>query len=211
LNQAVKIYGTGQRILQLQRSAKKTAREPFSNTEKGELEIIKVDLAAAVLDFSLSYEDEIAYTEEGKPYFRMHKECCYNLSHSGQYAVCIIGDTPVGIDVEGRRPFRLNVAKRFFSPQECEWIMEPVNDAQEEQDKRKEQRFFRLWTLKEAYVKATGIGIGKGIKTIEFTPQSDNSDRLKFADVDLAEKFYMYEYEWDGYRIAAIISRRQVP
>ena len=79
----------------------------------------------------------------GKPALKYHPEICFSLSHSGDYAICTIGDKPVGNDIERERDGRLKVANRFFAKEELLWLYEA---GEEEQT----QRMFRLWTMKES-------------------------------------------------------------
>lgn len=79
----------------------------------------------------------------------------FNLSHSGRFAVLIIGDArPVGVDVEaaGRQADVLRIAERFFVRHECE-ALHAATDAE------RDPLFLRLWTAKEALMKATGLGM----------------------------------------------------
>ncbi|XP_020571066.1 uncharacterized protein LOC110018180 [Phalaenopsis equestris] len=81
----------------------------------------------------------------------------FNISHTSSLVACAVTvDVQVGIDVEDkRRRLRnelLSFARRFFSPNEVEFLhglTDPVTQQQE---------FIKLWTLKEAYVKALGRG-----------------------------------------------------
>lgn len=76
----------------------------------------------------------------------------FSLAHSGALVmVAVSAQAPVGADVEQMRPGLTEVA-RFFSPAEQDRLAalpEPQRDLE----------FFALWTLKEAYRKATGEGI----------------------------------------------------
>ena len=67
------------------------------------------------------------------------------------------------------------------------------------------ERFFRLWTLKEAYAKATGNGIAAEIHAASYVPDTD-SDGLCFADSETGKHFQIKEAEYDGLRIAAVLS-----
>ncbi|KAH0461778.1 hypothetical protein IEQ34_009353 [Dendrobium chrysotoxum] len=81
----------------------------------------------------------------------------FNISHSSSLVACAVTvDLQVGIDVEDKqRKLKhdvLSFARRFFSPNEVEFL-HGMSDPLIQQ-----QEFVKLWTLKEAYVKALGRG-----------------------------------------------------
>ncbi|XP_038886366.1 L-aminoadipate-semialdehyde dehydrogenase-phosphopantetheinyl transferase-like isoform X3 [Benincasa hispida] len=81
----------------------------------------------------------------------------FNISHSSSLIACgVTLHSPIGIDVEEKtRKIKNNIiafAKRFFSPNEIE-VLSAISDPE-----RQRQEFIKLWTLKEAYVKALGRG-----------------------------------------------------
>lgn len=90
---------------------------------------------------------------QGKPFFRYHPEISFSLSHSGDYALCSIGRGAIGNDIEMVKSGRLQVAERFFAKEEKEWIL------QAEGVPEMEDRMFRLWTMKESFLKVTGLGM----------------------------------------------------
>jgi 4'-phosphopantetheinyl transferase len=109
---------------------------------------------------------QFSYSPLGKPALTSNentKRICFNLSHSNEMALCAVTlNRSVGIDLEHIRPnFELeSLAKKIFSPKENKMLnFLPVSE--------KQNLFFNLWTLKEAYLKATGEGIG-GLSYIEF-------------------------------------------
>jgi 4'-phosphopantetheinyl transferase len=112
----------------------------------------------------------IDYTEEtpvikgkmGKPSLASRPDIHYNISHAHGIAACVVSDFECGIDCERVREYRPNVMKRAFSEKEREMVEKAPEDM-------KEQLFFRLWTLKEAYVKAIGTGISYPLNTAEFS------------------------------------------
>jgi len=80
---------------------------------------------------------------------------CFNLSHTRGLVVCLVGRRrEVGVDVEAIRTGRpwLELASRFFAPAEATALRRL--DAGEQPG-----RFLEYWTLKEAYVKARGLGV----------------------------------------------------
>jgi len=93
--------------------------------------------------------------EHGKPALR-DREIEFNASHSGDLvALAFARDTPVGVDVEGRRQLHdtLALARRYFSGEEVAMVEKASDTA---------DAFFAIWTAKEAIVKASGKGIGTG-------------------------------------------------
>ena len=96
---------------------------------------------------------ELHYGDNGKPYLTDEGHF-FNISHSGDYVVCAISDADIGVDVEGFSPVRPAVLRRCFIEDEQQWI---GNDP---------ERFFRLWTMKEAYMKLLGTGFSLPAKEI---------------------------------------------
>jgi 4'-phosphopantetheinyl transferase len=79
----------------------------------------------------------------------------FNLSHAGGVVVCLVGERPeIGVDVEDtqRTSPTIEIADRFFSPAEATALRALSPERQQE-------RFFVYWTLKEAYIKARGLGL----------------------------------------------------
>ncbi|HUL73641.1 MAG TPA: 4'-phosphopantetheinyl transferase superfamily protein [Vicinamibacterales bacterium] len=88
----------------------------------------------------------------------------FNLAHSAGLVVCALADgREVGADVEDRlrRPVDRLVVPRYCAPDEARDI-----DAQG--DAGWHDRFLRYWTLKEAYLKARGLGIALPLAEISF-------------------------------------------
>lgn len=104
-------------------------------------------------------EVKFGKNEHGKP---ITDGMEFNLSHSGDIAVCAVSDKPIGIDIEALREIRPDAAKRFASAEELEYIGSDP------------RRLFEIWTLKEAYFKCVGTGIGSDIKSVTFTVDGDD-------------------------------------
>lgn len=99
-----------------------------------------------------SIEEEPVICSGGKPVFPGNSEVYFNLSHSGDYAALAFGRKPLGVDIECVKRANLKVAKRFFQKEEYEYLAE--REGAEQAD-----AFFRIWTAKEAVVKAAGGGL----------------------------------------------------
>jgi 4'-phosphopantetheinyl transferase len=104
---------------------------------------------------------EFAYGAYGKP-FLADGAIAFNLSHSGDLALVVVAvDRPVGVDLERIKPMAdlEKLTARFFTAGEHQRIV------QLDQDDRL-LAFFRTWTCKEAYLKATGDGLSQ-LKSLE--------------------------------------------
>lgn len=86
----------------------------------------------------------------------------FNLSHSNEMALIAIAAQPVGIDLEHVRPLSdaNELVQRFFSKGEAAAYSVMPED-------QKPLGFFRLWTRKEAWLKATGEGITNLLDEVE--------------------------------------------
>ncbi len=102
----------------------------------------------------------LAHTEKGKPYFPDYPAVHFNLSHCRGMAVCLLSQHVCGVDVEQRRPLREKVVSRVFSAEERS-ALEMADDP--------DFLFTRLWTLKESYVKAIGIGVSYPMREVCFS------------------------------------------
>lgn len=60
----------------------------------------KVDIISVIEANNQYFDYEIAYNSQGKPYFSSNCEIFFNISHSSNYVACVIGNRPVGIDIE---------------------------------------------------------------------------------------------------------------
>lgn len=96
---------------------------------------------------------------DGKPYLMGYPDFQYNLSHAGDYVAVVFDEKAVGIDIEQDSRCREQIAKRFWMPEEYAYLMEAEEQAE------REERFGRIWTRKESYIKATGAGMRQGLDT----------------------------------------------
>jgi 4'-phosphopantetheinyl transferase len=100
----------------------------------------------------------------GKPSFPEGPEIHFNISHSGQWAVCAIANKSVGVDVERMRRVNPGLAERFFSPDEVATLRGLPSELQAE-------KFIQLWTLKESFLKAIGRGLTRNLNSFSISDQ----------------------------------------
>jgi 4'-phosphopantetheinyl transferase len=124
-------------------------------------------------------ELEFSYEAFGKPVLAdkfSDSKIWFNLSHCQGMALCGVSfDRQIGVDLEYIRPVTdvLVLAQQFFSPTEYA-VMKSLPPNQ------KQEIFFRYWTCKEAYLKATGAGISQ-LQQIEVTLGINEPAKLKTA------------------------------
>ncbi|MBP3736706.1 MAG: 4'-phosphopantetheinyl transferase superfamily protein [Lachnospiraceae bacterium] len=110
------------------------------------------DALGKVVDY-----DTIPRTAHGKPYIPGEPDFHFSISHSGNYLLLAICRThEIGADLQEIRPVKPGidaVASRFFSPAESVYLKKITDPAE------KELTFFRLWSVKEAYLKYLGTGL----------------------------------------------------
>jgi 4'-phosphopantetheinyl transferase len=100
----------------------------------------------------------------------------FNLSHTDGLIVCLVAlDREVGVDVEDtERPgMTVEIANQFFSPAEVKALQALPVSAQR-------HRFFEYWTLKEAYIKARGMGVSLPLEQFSFHLKAGRPVRISF-------------------------------
>lgn len=132
---------------------------------------------------------ELEYGPKGKPFLKNHKNIFFNLSHSGDYALCVVSDREVGCDIQRMDELKMKVAKRFFAESEYK-LLEGLED-----DEAKRRLFYRIWVLKESFIKMTGLGLSQEMSTFSFI----FDDEEVLIDQEISnEKYKFYEAE-QGY------------
>lgn len=139
--------------------------------------------------------------EYGKPHLVGHP-LPFNLSHSGDYALLAVqegeGDPrPCGVDIEQiSRTIEIHdIAPHYFAPAEQAALNTLPPDQQL-------HGFFKLWTRKEAYIKACGMGlhiplhdfdltIDEPVRLLRRAGQPDEPERWRFYHLDIGHPEYM--------------------
>ena len=121
----------------------------------------------------------LASTPRGKLYLPHNNNLHFNLTHSRNMAIYAFNYThEIGIDIEVKRSLKnaVGIANRIFSPAELEYFHNTkISQILEE-------KFFTLWTRKEALVKATGEGLAAAVHEITTTqPDGHISHDIDYA------------------------------
>lgn len=155
-------------------------------------------------------EAEVGFYGNGKPCLLRHPEIHFNLSHSGSVVLAVFSDREIGCDLEKDKQPDFRIANRFFHEREKQ-ILETAISENDRQD-----YFWRFWTLKESFLKATGEGMRMDMRSfgLEFlrTPEAvfqKKAIRLSSPEqtaVILQEKpigeYYFFEWGIPDYHAA---------
>ena len=141
--------------------------------------------------------------EYGKPYLKGFNDFCFNISHSYEWIVCAIHNYPVGIDIEIIRPIDLTIAERFYSRHE-------FNEILNREDSKRIGLFYDLWTLRESYVKAIGMGLYMPFDSFSFNIYDDY--RIELIKEFTSIEYYFKRYNIDEkYKMAVCSSTKEFP
>lgn len=147
---------------------------------------------------------DIHYSEEanGKPCLSSRQDIRFNISHSGTKVLCALSDHDIGCDVERIRDKGPEVAEHFFFREEYEAL---------QNCRASEERkilFFRFWTLKESFMKATGLGFRLPLDAFSIIPGPEGVTLRQQVD---SRQYYFREYDLqDGYRYALCSAEKPV-
>ena len=92
-------------------------------------------------------DGDLEQNEYGKPFLSAGGPQ-FNLSNAGHYAALAVARAPVGLDIEQIKDDYPAVLRRYFLPDELEWLDRAPS----------EEWFYTLWTRLESVLKAEGTG-----------------------------------------------------
>jgi 4'-phosphopantetheinyl transferase len=145
----------------------------------------------------------------GKPEADPKCGLSFNLSNSLGLVVCLIAeDVEVGVDVESRERSAsiAEVGPTVFSPQELAQLESLRED-------ERPQRCLQLWTLKEAYIKARGMGLALPLDKFSFLFGGSEGIRIALDPslCDDSERWRFCFLEHAGHSIALMVEATATP
>ncbi len=123
---------------------------------------------------------------------------CFNLSHSKDFVICAVSSKDVGCDVEYVRQAPEKVGERYFGEREKAFLKKEQSEYDEV--------FFRLWTIKESYMKMTGEGMRLPLSAFEVC--FDNGVRI-VRDQNI-QPCFVHELDVQGYHIAVCAKEEEI-
>ena len=147
------------------------------------LKLLKIGLNEFGIDL---FREDLVYNKFGKPSLK-RKDIFYNISHSGKYVTCAISNKMVGIDIQ-KHIEKFEEIISFFSISEKEYLASiPLQ-------KLLIKEFFKIWTVKESYVKFLGRGLYKELDSFSlFLDKKKLIDEVRIVKDILYKNFSISE------------------
>lgn len=161
--------------------------------------LLRQGLAARGID---EREAVLAYGVHGKPCLAEYPDIHFNLSHSGGMAIAVFADAAVGCDIELVERADMALAEKFFSKKEYQYL------AGFSDERQQDEAFYRLWTLKESFVKAAGVGLALPLSAFEIEISANESAAV-CQNVDTAA-YAFGEYRFGRYCAAVCLRGNEV-
>lgn len=169
--------------------------------------------AGLLLDYGLSRyglrerDVLIACGPNGKPYLPEYPRIHFNLSHSGEMVLAVFAESEaghevkLGCDVEMVQQADLALAEKYFCTGEYQYV------AGQENEQRQNEAFYRIWTLKESFLKAAGLGLSLDLDAFEIQTDADGKVRV-CQQVDSGD-YQFEEYRFGEYQAAVCFYERR--
>ncbi|MDF2876986.1 MAG: hypothetical protein K0S30_82 [Clostridia bacterium] len=145
----------------------------------------------------------IEKTPYGKPFLKEYPSIHFNLSHSGQWVVCVVHYLPVGIDIEKMEEIDLGFIKEILTQSEYRQI------ANNPEEKIKEL-FYEIWVAKESAVKALGKGLYMPFNQFEFLWE-DKKYTVLPKDYTHRSLYFKQYRQFQGYKLAVCAYTEDFP
>jgi len=153
------------------------------------------------------------HNEFGKPAIEPEQNSLglyFNLSHSGNKLVLAVSKTEmIGVDIEAiSKPRRVEkISTRYFSRQEQDELLALPESG-------RLHRFYQLWTLKEAYIKACGLGLAIPLQHFSYSFESEQRLCIEFdaARQDDARHWQIWQLAMNSaYYLALAVKSKSNP
>lgn len=142
----------------------------------------------------------LARNKYGKPILLNPRGLDFNLSHSGAWIICALAQGPIGLDIEEIKPIDLALTERFFSSSERKYLKELEARA-------KLEYFYQIWTLKESFLKALGLGLNLDLKNLSFEIEQE----ISLAVNGQASPYCFWQGKMDSKHIWSICTKKHIP
>ena len=161
--------------------------------------VVGKGIARRILSADKVHPSEIVFgvEDQGKPFVQGPASAItpFNLSHTDGLVVCLVGSNrkhlQLGVDVERLdRRTSTDLAERYFAQPEIECLN------QETDAEAKKKLFLKIWTLKEAFIKAIGTGLRTPLSHFAFNQLDSANPKIDFLEPALEEQMNQDSMFW---------------
>ncbi len=171
-------------------------------------------LLKKILTHYLPEQARDIYTETdkwGRPFWHFQQKripLYFSLSHTKGIIACIVARNPeIGCDIEQIRPRRYEkeLATKIFAEKEMAQYQQQENTA------ACRSFFYRCWTLKEAYLKAKGIGIRESLSQLDFSGSINHSHFFHLSPEEQEQAYWQFHQQFltEGYSLALAVKGKK--
>jgi 4'-phosphopantetheinyl transferase len=121
----------------------------------------------------------------------------FNISHSGNFVVVAFSIDPIGIDIEEVRTMGFESIATSFTSEEQAFLRNRNFNKTD---------FYKMWVKKEAYLKATGVGIVKGLDSVNVLGDcvADKVSDWHFIECPIADGYICFVCSYSNNRTISI-------
>ena len=151
------------------------------------------------------------YNEFGKPYLNDNQleGLFFNTTHSKKFAMLAFNkNDEIGVDIEhiNQNMIKDDISKNYFSPYE-------ISEYSKVEKSRQADAFFKIWTRKEAYIKARGEGLSIPLDSFDITLDPELPKLLRSTTDQSISKWMLYNLEIHDEYCGALVNcgeRKQI-
>ena len=160
----------------------------FSRTKGLHWAISRARVRQILAELSGRSADQLQFDDDAYGHLTLrHSDLSLSISHDGSWtALAVGGGTRLGIDIESIKP---------LNREEMDWPLSKREryDLSQVTDDRLLQAFFRYWTLKEAFIKALGLGVSFPLEDFDMSPFGSKPALLRVVGVPESPSDWSFE------------------
>lgn len=138
--------------------------------------------------------DRVYASKYGKLYIDSDRHIDFSVAHSHGYVIGMIDNNKIGVDIEKIGKTDLQFSKRFYTEEENKYCIE-------------QKDIYRVWTLKESYLKCIGLGLSIPLRS--FSVIRDHAV-IFTSEKQRCDSIFLYSLKVNDYYIGICCWGKQI-